>query len=585
MTDDRAPHPDHPDASLSERSADSAAPGARPPDDTANALVPVGSRELESHPSQPRQDVGGASAAGRAARQLAVATGTALTSDRSKAAARRTGHLTGDLVVGMARVAGSALLGTARGLNWTARRVLPIDQPLLRDPIFRTFWLSRLLVQMAQGAMLYALLIVVVDLTSSSFYTALFVNCSILPAIIFGIPGGIVSDSLPRRPTMVALNLARFTLITAALLVDLSLPGVFALTIGLWVIHQFYSPIESTVVASLVPPSRFSNAQALHNLALTIAQALGLVLAAPLILRFFDINILFAVCAALFLAAAGFTSQLPRLDDQIQADPAASSSSANIIAGDAGVIRQPASRAADRRPGSFTTTVEWFLNGWKMVTRDRVALGAVMDDMLVGFGLTSLIVIMPLYLEAVLNTAQENTTFVFAPAALGLVVGLRAAPALNTVLENRYIATVGLVLFATSVLAFGFVREVANIINGPLRLPLDRLSDAVGIGEYVLVVMAFSIPAGFASAIVGVAARSVLLSRIRPNARGQVIASQNLFQSLVTLLPTFAVGIFADVFGIRIMAVMIGLILLLGAAVAHIGFTMTRPREIIGPGD
>ncbi|HEV2529318.1 MAG TPA: MFS transporter [Thermomicrobiales bacterium] len=585
MTDDRTPHRDQPVPSLTEPSPDGDTPATTPPEGPGRALVPTGSREIERHPHQVRQAAGGAAlAAGRAARQLAVAAGTALTSEQSKAAARRTGHVTGELLVGTARVTGTALVGAARGINWTARRFLPIDQPLLRDPIFRTFWLSRLLVQMAQGAMLYALLIVVVDLTSSSFYTALFVNCSILPAIIFGIPGGIVSDSLPRRPTMVALNLARFVLITAALLVDLSLAGVFALTIGLWVIHQFYSPIESTVVASLVPPSRFSNAQALHNLALTIAQALGLVLAAPLILRFFDISVLFALCAALFLAAAGFASQLPRLDDQIQAEPDPAPAATNVVDGDAGVTHRPARRSTDRQPGSLQTTAAWFLNGWKMVTRDRIALGAVMDDMLVGFGLTSLIVIMPLYLEAVLNTAQENTTFVFAPAALGLIIGLRAAPALNAVVENRYIATAGLVLFATSVLAFGFVREVANIINGPLRLPLDQLSDAVGIGQYVLVVMAFSIPAGFASAIVGVAARSVLLSRIRPNARGQVIASQNLFQSLVTLLPTFAVGIFADLFGIRIMAVMIGMTLLLGAAVAHISFT-TRPREVVEPGD
>ena len=37
---------------------------------------------------------------------------------------------------------------------------------------------------------------------------------------------------------------------------------------------------------------------------------------------------------------------------------------------------------------------------------------------------------MPLYLKGVLNTGAENTVFVFAPAALGLLIGLRAAPVL-----------------------------------------------------------------------------------------------------------------------------------------------------------
>ena len=537
----------------------------------SRAIATLPERGMARHPGQRPASVGAL------ARQLGRATGSAITSHRTRTAVRETGRVGGELVVAAARLTGTAILEAGRGVSWVAHRFLPIDQPLLRDPTFRNFWLSRLFVQLAQGAMLYALLILVVDLTSSSFYTALFVNCSILPAIIFGIPGGIVSDSLPRRPMMVALNLTRFALICATLLVSPSLSAVFALTLALWVIHQFYSPIESTVVASLVPPDRFSSAQALHNLALTIAQALGLVLLAPLILRFFDISILFAICASLFLAAAGFAALLPRLDDQLVDDamPAAA------VNADPGVIRQPA-RIGARRPGSIASSFQWFLNGWRMVSHDRIALGAVLDDMLVGLGLASLLVIMPLYLEAVLNTAQENTTFVFAPAALGLVVGLRAAPALNTVLENRYIATLGLALFALSVITLGFVVRLTDFVTGTLRLPLNELSDTVGVSTYVLVVMVISIPAGFASALVGVAARSVLLSRVPPGARGQVIASQNLFQSLATLLPTFAVGIFADIVGVRVMAVAIGLVLLTGATIAHVTFSVSRVRGAAG---
>ncbi len=535
------------------------------------SLATLPERGMARHPVQRP------ASAGALARRLAHVTGRAITSDRTRAIVRETGRVGGELVITGARLTGTAIVGGARGISWVAHRFLPIDQPLLRDPTFRNFWLSRLFVQLAQGAMLYALLILVVDLTSSSFYTALFVNCSILPAIIFGIPGGIVADSLPRRPMMVALNLTRFALICATLLVSPSLAAVFALTLALWVIHQFYSPIESTVVASLVPPERFSNAQALHNLALALAQALGLVLMAPLILRFFDISVLFAICASLFLAAAGFAALLPRLDDQLANDtvPAAA------VNADPGVIRQPA-RIGARRPGSITSSFQWFLNGWRMVSHDRIALGAVLDDMLVGLGLASLLVIMPLYLEAVLNTAQENTTFVFAPAALGLVVGLRAAPALNTVLENRYIATLGLGLFALTVITLGFVVRLTDFVTGTLRLPLTDLSDAVGVSTYVLVVMVISIPAGFASALVGVAARSVLLSRVPPGARGQVIASQNLFQSLATLLPTFAVGIFADIVGVRVMAVAIGLVLLTGATIAHATFSVSRARGATG---
>ena len=74
----------------------------------------------------------------------------------------------------------------------------------------------------------------------------------------------------------------------------------------------------------------------------------------------------------------------------------------------------------------------------------------------------------------------------------------------------------------------------------------------------------------------------MLLSRVRPGARGQVIASQNLFQSLATLLPTFAVGIFADIVGVRVMAVAIGIVLIAGATIAHVTFSVSRPRTVVG---
>src|SRR5688500_17183899 len=55
----------------------------------------------------------------------------------------------------------------------TSRR--PHQPSLLANETFRRFWLSRLLTQTAQAALVYALLIIVVDETDASFYNSLFV--------------------------------------------------------------------------------------------------------------------------------------------------------------------------------------------------------------------------------------------------------------------------------------------------------------------------------------------------------------------------------------------------------------------------
>ena len=94
--------------------------------------------------------------------------------------------------------------------TWLSQRITPSRHSLLHDEPFRIWWLTRFACQTAQGALLYALLIIVVDRTDASFYSSLFVVASLAPALVFGLPGGIVSDRLPKRPLMVGLNLARF---------------------------------------------------------------------------------------------------------------------------------------------------------------------------------------------------------------------------------------------------------------------------------------------------------------------------------------------------------------------------------------
>ncbi|MDQ3513965.1 MAG: MFS transporter [Chloroflexota bacterium] len=453
--------------------------------------------------------------------------------------------------------------------GWLVTRLVPIGHPLFANEAFRTFWLSRLAVQTSQGALLYGLLIVVADRTDATFFNALFVACSIVPSVVFGLPGGIVVDALPRRPLMVGLNLARFVLVFSLLIREPSLGSIFAATLGIWVIHQFYSPCESAVVAALVPPDRFVAAQALSNLALTLAQLLGLVLLAPVLLKFANPRILFAVIATGFAMAAMLAALLPRLDEHL--DP---------------VRRARANRVGlNRPPRSFRTAVTAMSNGWDVVRRDKRAFEALADDMMVGIGMTSLVVIMPIYLERVLGTAKENTVFVFAPAALGLVAGLRVAPLIGRSAGAGRVATVSLMGFALIIGSFGFVERLAWFLEARLYVPLAEVADLAGLSTLVLLSMLLSIPAGFASALVGVTTRSVLLNRTPPAARGQVIATQNLLGNLAALVPTLLTGAIADIVGVEPIAVAVAVVMLGGAFIAHTFYRQpATPDLALGPG-
>jgi len=91
-------------------------------------------------------------------------------------------------------VAGAAegVPGGGRRLGRLPRRVPPVPQPsLLADDRFRAFLVARVLAGAAQSALVYAFLLLVVDETASATFNSLFVICSILPAILFGLPAGV----------------------------------------------------------------------------------------------------------------------------------------------------------------------------------------------------------------------------------------------------------------------------------------------------------------------------------------------------------------------------------------------------------
>ncbi len=441
---------------------------------------------------------------------------------------------------------------------WLSQRVTPGKDSLLHDEAFRLWWLTRLACQTAQGALLYALLIIVVDRTDASFYSSLFVVASLAPALVFGLPGGIVSDRLPKRPLLIGLNLARFAFVLPLVLREVSLGGIFATTIGIWIIHQFYSPAEGTSIAALVPRSRYAEAQSLSNLCLTFAQLIGLVIMAPLFLKVAPPQVLFAIIAALYFVAGGLSTLLPRMDEHLRPGT--------------GTVR-PA-----RSLGSIKTSL---LVGWRSARSDRASFGAMADDVMVGIGFSALIVIVPFYLERVLNTAKENTVFVFAPAALGLVVGYRMAPRISRLIGGERAATIGLITFAVCVGALGFAPELYTFLTQGLLLPIERIADAVSIQPLVIVAMLVSIPAGFASAIVNVSARSVILERTPPSARSQVVATQALINNVGAIVPAFLAGIAMDVFGVSAVAVAIAVLIAASALGVHV--VARHPMPLVSP--
>lgn len=403
---------------------------------------------------------------------------------------------------------------------------------LLKEPVFRAWWNARLLSQTAQAALLYGLLILITDRTDRSIYASLFVVCSILPALVFGLFGGWLADRMPQRAFMIALNLARAGLVAFLLSSDASLTTIFAVTLGIWIVHQFFSPTESATIARIVPSERLDNANALSNFALTLAQFFGMVLIAPLLLKLPDERILFAVVATLYAIAAVFLVKMGRLPG--------------------------------REPGEARKPPLDLRRGWRILVEDRPAFGALIDAVLISVGMSTLVVIVPYYLVDVLDTSAGNTVFVFAPAVLGLVAGLQLAAFLGGLIGHTRLSFIGLLGFAVCIALLGLIDQFIEILNES-RIELESLENQLGLATRTSATMLLSVPAGFFSAITNVSARTVLLERSPEDARGQVIATQSTISHAIALIPTITAGLAVDLIAVRPVAFTVSLLLVVGA--------------------
>ena len=202
--------------------------------------------------------------------------------------------------------------------------------------------------------------------------------------------------------------------------------------------------------------------------------------------------------------------------------------------------------------------------GWGEITRDRKAFAALIDSVMIGIGLSALVVIVPQFLEDVLNTGADNTVFVFAPSAVGLVIGLQVAPLLGRILGHGRLATLGLGLFSLSIFAIGSINQVSDWLL-ERDILVSWLDSQFGLSPLISTVMILSFPAGFAVGLSNVAIRMVLIQQTSPQAHARVFSTQMTVANVCALLPTIATGLLVDAVGVRPVAIVIAVGIVAGA--------------------
>jgi MFS family permease len=401
--------------------------------------------------------------------------------------------------------------------------IRPQDIGLLQNQPFRRLVESRAVGQIAQNALLYSLLILVVNKTESSIQTTLLVVAFILPSIVLGIPAGALAEVLPRRALLTLGYVLRAAAVGAILLYRHDLWRVYLLVLGFSTVGQFTGPAESAALPRMVRSEQVATANSFFVLSVMVGQVTGGVVLAPLLLKSLGVEVVLGVAAALFLAAAVVVSRVAGLQG----------------------------RQNGSQEGGRLSLGRALAEGWRVLRSSRHAFMAMVYLTIAGTLAKSLAVLAPHYTRDVLRIEAENTVFVVAPAAIGAIAALVLAPLLTRLLGASRTTVFGFFLLVLGLISLGLVVYVRDFMLDHVDLGISFVEERVGVSSVITVAMIIAIPVGFAATVVGVAGKAVLNQEAAEGTQARVFATQSALSDALSLVPLFIVGVVADLVGVR----------------------------------
>lgn len=412
------------------------------------------------------------------------------------------------------------------------------SRALLSDRRFASLWLSQGIAQTAQNAMLFTLLVVVLNITGSSIHTSLLVLCFILPSIPLGFVVGVVLDRTKKEPVLVITNLLR----AAACVLFFFFHGnewvIYGIAVCFATAGLFFNPAVVALIPSLVSRERLVPANSLYNFTLTASQLVGIVFLAPALLKSVHASGMFIAAAFLFLVAAGLATQL----------------------------RDVREKRGPKLPqgaifGSIPTE---FRESWRTLASDRQAFMALAQLIMSSTLVLLFAILIPRYMRDVLDVPADNAAFVFAPTGIGALIGLRFLPWLSKRGKNR-VVILGLMGIAACLILLALVQPIADLTE--LAPGSASLVKALRISLLQAVTMAIAGPMGFFYALLNAPAQTVLHERAPPEMRGRIFATQVVSANFISLLPLLIIGVVTDLLHTSVVLLLLSAVVL-GMALA-----------------
>lgn len=401
---------------------------------------------------------------------------------------------------------------------------------VLRNRGFFILFLVQLLGQTAQNALLFALLVVVTDLTKTSTFTSVLVLSYVVPTFIAGVFSGVLVDLWSKRRLLIITNLIRAVATVGFLLSVDHVWGLIGINLVFATAGQFFNTANTVTIPFLVPREDLIAANSTYSMTVTICQLAGMIVLSPIVLATFGPEVLFIICVVLLLTASALARLLPTVEHD------------------------------DGRPERQLPTMEDFRRAaseyWaalRSIRNDPTTNLAMLHVTLASTLVLLFAVLVPRYMQAILRIAPDRAVSVFAPVAFGALLGFRFLPRVAHRFGKVRTVAIGLAGLAICLAAFGMVETIGDALRRTEHLNPFAEETAQrfgGLSILVALTTALAGPLGFAFALVNAPAQTILHERAPAEMRGRVFAAQVVLANGVSIIPLMLAGAVADLYGV-----------------------------------
>lgn len=399
---------------------------------------------------------------------------------------------------------------------------------VLKISNFRNLWLSQVFSQVFLNVLFFTLMIRVFDLTKSNTAVSIVVLTTTVPNLILGAVAGVLVDRWDRKTVMFLSHFLRVFAVLAFLLSSESIEWLYVLSALIAFISQFFFPAEAAMIGVVVTDKKkLLTATSLFSLTFFSSVILGNILAGPSV-RLFGYEWTFVIVAFAFGLAAVFTSRVPGL---------------SILSYFKEKKYLLTLHHIRNRTKSEVSLFHDFLVGLDYIHRNQHVKSAVIFMAVAQVIVGTLGAIAPGIASSILHVGTVDVSvLVLAPAALGMVIGAVILGRYFAKRDKSTLIKFGIFLVAVSLMLYSLVDKFSMLSQFPVTIISFIMLMALGVFNAF-----FDIPVN-----------TIVQENTPEEVRSRVYGVIATLTGGAGILPILAVGAVADLFGVRVVILLLG---------------------------